>query len=178
MYRRLILFIIALSAILSSSAASPPPHANSIAESNGVVKELDVDGLKKLLARNSKNPRPLLINFWATWCDACREEFPDLVNIQTNYGPRGMEMAFVSLDDPSDINTIVLQFLREMRAEKIPNYLLNVPDPEPAIRAVDTAWKGALPATFLFDAQGRIVFKHTGRIDADELRSAIDKVVK
>ena len=87
-------------------------------------------------------------------------------------------MIFVSLDEPSDINTIVPQFLREMRADKIPNYLLNVPDPEPAIKAVDTAWKGGLPATFLYDTHGNILFKHTGRIKPDDLRAALDKVVK
>lgn len=178
MYRRLFLFIIGLSAMLSSSAAQLRPRVTDPTDSKPIVKELDLDGLKKLLERNSKNPRPLLINFWATWCDPCREEFPDLVNIHTKYEGRGLEMIFVSLDEPSDINTVVPQFLREMRAEKIPNYLLNVPDPAPAIDAVDTAWKGALPATFLYDTQGRIVFKHTGRIKPEELRAALDKVVK
>ena len=178
MYKKLLLFIIGLSTMLSSSSAPAQPRVESAVESKSVVKELDLDGLKKLLARDSKNPRPLLINFWATWCDPCREEFPDLVNIQAAYGNRGLEMIFVSLDEPTDINTIVPQFLRVMHAEKIPNYLLNVSDPEPAIKAVDTAWKGALPATFLFDTQGKILFKHTGRIKPDELRAAIDKVVK
>lgn len=178
MYRRLLLFIIGLSTTLSSSAGPLQPRIDRVAESKSIVKEVDLDGLKKLLARDSKNPRPLLINFWATWCDLCREEFPDLVNIHSKYGERGLEMIFVSLDEPGDINTIVPQFLREMRAEKIPNYLLNVPDPEPAIKAVDTAWKGALPATFLYDTQGKIVFKHMGRIKPEELRAALDKVVK
>ena len=178
MYRRLLLFIIGLSAMIWSSAAPLQSRASGVAESKNVVKELDLDGLKKLLDRSSKNPRPLLINFWATWCDACREEFPDLVNVHTKYSERGLEMIFVSLDEPSDIDTVVPQFLREMRAEKIPNYLLNVPDPAPAIDAVDTAWKGALPATFLYDTQGKIVFKHTGRIKPEELRAALDKVVK
>lgn len=178
MYLRLLLLIIGLGATLSSSAALPQPRVDNAAESKSFVKEVDLDGLKKLLARGSKNPRPLLINFWATWCDACREEFPDLVNIEAEYGKRGLEMIFVSLDDPSEVNTLVPQFLREMRAEKIPNYLLNVPDPEPAIKAVDTAWKGALPATFLYDTQGKIVFRHTGRIKPVELRAAIDRVVK
>src|SRR5262245_14290960 len=45
------------------------------------VRQIDLDGLKKLLERDPKDARPLLVNFWATWCDGCREEFPDLVKI-------------------------------------------------------------------------------------------------
>src|SRR4051794_34648651 len=45
------------------------------------VREIDVAGLKKLLALEGKPRRPLLVNFWATWCEPCRAEFPDLVKI-------------------------------------------------------------------------------------------------
>src|SRR3954452_3102719 len=50
-----------------------------------VVREIDVEGLKKLLALDEKSPRPLLLNFWATWCEPCRAEFPDLVKIDNDY---------------------------------------------------------------------------------------------
>jgi thiol-disulfide isomerase/thioredoxin len=140
------------------------------------VREIDAEGLKKIIERNGKNARPLLINFWATWCEPCREEFPDLVQIEKEYKARGLEFVTVSLDDPADIKTSVPQFLRQMRAPA-PAYLLNVPDPEPSIKMVDQTWGGALPATFLYDAQGQIVFKHMGRIKPAELREALEKVV-
>lgn len=140
------------------------------------VREIDAEGLKKLLQRNSKSARPLLVTFWATWCDPCREEFPDLVQIDKDYKARGLEFITVSLDDPVDIKTGVPQFLRTMRAA-MPAYLLNVADPEPAIKEVDATWGGSLPSTFLFNAQGQLVFKHTGRIQPAELRSAIEEVM-
>jgi hypothetical protein len=59
----------------------------------------------------------------------------------------------------------------------MPVYLLNVSDPEPAINAVDPAWGGALPATFLYNDQGRIVYKHFGRLNDSELRAEIEKLV-
>lgn len=159
--------------------AEPVKAEPTPAESPTIVRELDLEGLKKVLQRSAtKDARPLLINFWATWCEPCREEFPDLVRIEADYQQRGLEMVFISLDDMEEIKTGVPQFLRQMKAEKIPSYLLNVPDPEPAIKAVDTEWQGALPATFLFDAQGKLVFKHTGRIKPAELRAALDRVVK
>jgi thiol-disulfide isomerase/thioredoxin len=140
-----------------------------------LVRELDLEGLKKLLRREGGKSRPLLVNFWATWCDPCREEFPDLVQINRDYKARGLEFVTVSLDDRSEIRTSVPQFLRQMRAE-MPAYLLNVPDPEPAIKWVDAEWGGGLPATYLYDSRGQVVFKHMGRVSAAELRAAIDKV--
>ncbi len=102
------------------------------------VREIDLDGLKKILQRDPKDTRPLLINFWATWCDGCREEFPDLVKIDNDY--RG-KLNFVSV----------------------------------TLHAVDATWDGALPATYLYDKDGKVVFKYFGAIKPAELRTAIDK---
>jgi thiol-disulfide isomerase/thioredoxin len=140
-----------------------------------VVSPIDTEALKTLLAEQRE--RPLLINFWATWCDPCREEFPDLVKIDREYRPHAMDFVTISLDDFSDIKTEVPKFLGSMNAT-MPAYLLNVPDPEPAIDLVDKGWAGSLPATFLYNEKGEVVYKHFGRVDPDELRAAIDKLVK
>ena len=153
------------------------------AQSNGAraaepsdVREIDLEGLKKILQRDSKDTRPLLVNFWATWCDPCREEFPDLVKLDADYSAQRLNFVAVSLDDISDIKTAVPKFLKEMKAT-MPVVLLNVNDPEPAIHAVDENWDGQLPATFLYDKDGKVVFKYFGRVKPAELRSAIDKAV-
>jgi len=144
-----------------------------------VVRELSLPELKKLLARDQTSTqaaRPLLVNFWATWCEPCREEFPDLVRIDKDYKARGLEFIVVSLDDVEELNKGVPQFLREMRAT-MPAYLLNTPDQEAAMNAVDPQWSGALPATFLFDGKNQIVFKRMKRISEAELRAAIEKTL-
>jgi len=143
---------------------------------NSAIRQIDLEGLKKLLQPDQKEPRPLLVNFWATWCDPCREEFPDLVKIDADYRPKHLNFVAVSLDDVADIGTTVPKFLKEMKAS-MPVVLLNVNDPEPAIKAVDVAWDGQLPATFLYDKEGKVVFKHFGRINAVDLRAAIDKAL-
>jgi thiol-disulfide isomerase/thioredoxin len=178
------LLVLAAAALVALPAATPSrkggagsaassPEARSLA-----VREIDFDGLKKLIGRDGAGAsRPLLVNFWATYCDPCREEFPDLVQIDKDYRARGLEFAVISLDDAAEIETSVPEFLRRMRAE-MPAYLLNVPDPEPAIKWVDNAWNGGLPSTFLYDARGRVVFKQTGRVKPAQLRAALDKLMR
>jgi len=139
------------------------------------VKVVDLEAFKATLQRSDS--RPLLVNFWATWCDPCREEFPDLVRIDNQYRGQGLDFIAVSLDDLTELKTGVPKFLGEMRA-KMPAYLLNVSDPEPAIKVVDPTWDGQLPATFLYDKDSKVVFKHFGKIKPDELRAAIDKEIK
>ena len=141
-----------------------------------VVAPIDTEALKNLLSEQRE--RPLLVNFWATWCDPCRDEFPDLVKIDSEYrAQQSMDFITISLDDFSDIKTSVPKFLGSMKAN-MPAYLLNVPDPEPAIDLVDKGWAGSLPATFLYNAKGEVVYKHFGRVDPKELRAEIDKLVK
>src|SRR5215470_5492409 len=140
-----------------------------------VVSAIDTDALKGLITQQRE--RPLLVNFWATFCDPCRDEFPDLVKIDKDYGARSLEFFTVSLDDMSDIKTEVPKFLDAMKA-KMPAYLLNVNDPEPAINLVDRKWRGDLPATFLYNEKGEVVYRHIGRVNIAELREAIDKAVK
>ena len=141
------------------------------------VTEIDGDGLKNLLSRGAAGAaRPLLINFWATWCVPCRKEFPDLVKIDSEYRGRGLEFVVISADDVAELKTDVPKFLGQMRAT-MPAYLLNASDTEAAIAQVDPTWRGELPATFLFDRQGKLVFKHTGIINAAELRQEINKVM-
>lgn len=140
------------------------------------IQQIDLEGLKKLLRPDAKDARPLLVNFWATWCDPCREEFPDLVKIDADYRGKNLNFITVSLDDVSEISTEVPKFLKEMKATML-TVLLNVNDPEPAIKSVDAGWDGQLPATFLYDKDGKVVFRHFGKVKPDELRAAIDKEV-
>ncbi|HAF15628.1 MAG TPA: hypothetical protein DCK93_12130 [Blastocatellia bacterium] len=166
-----------LGSLLLGYSAAAQSHASGVApvvKPAGAARPINADELQGLLKRDGAHP--LLVNYWATWCDPCRDEFPDLVKIDEQYRPRGLDFIAVTLDDLVDINTEVPKFLRTMNA-KMPVYLLNVPDPEPAINAVDREWGGALPATFLYNAKGEVVYKHFGRVKADELRAAIEKVM-
>ena len=173
--RTAILLICLATTVCLLGFAAPAQSNSSGASSPSDIREINLDGLKKILQRDPRDTRPLLINFWATWCDPCREEFPDLVKVDSDYRAKGLNFVAVSLDDIADIKTAVPKFLDQMKAT-MPVVLLNLNDPEPAIKAVDEKWDGELPATFLYDKDGKVVFKHFGKIQPAELRSAIDKV--
>jgi len=162
--------------LLASFAAPAQKRKDRSAKSQKpVVSAIDIDALKQIITEQRE--RPLLVNFWATWCDPCRDEFPDLVKIDKEYRPHSLDFVTISLDDFSDIKTEVPKFLGSMKA-MMPAYLLNVSDPEPAIVLVDPQWSGSLPATFLYNSKGEVVYKHLGRVDPNELRAAIDKLLK
>lgn len=136
------------------------------------VTQIDETALKNLLKPTGK---PLLINFWATWCDPCREEFPDLVKIGADYKDK-INLITISLDDLAEINNDVPKFLGQMKAE-MPAYLLKVPDEGAAIALVSKNWQGGLPFTILFDSNGTAVYEKQGKFNTAFLRNEIDKVV-
>src|SRR5712691_7060952 len=171
---RSILLAVALGGLLLNFPTPAQSHIAHTPKPAAAARAINAEELQGLLKRDGA--RPLLVNYWATWCDPCRDEFPDLVKIDQEYRPKGLDFFAITLDDLKDINTEVPKFLRLMHAE-MPVYLLNVADPEPAINAVDPEWGGALPATFLYNKRGQIVYKHFGRVNATELRAAIEKLV-
>lgn len=176
--RKLIGLGLVLSVVLSiSPAAAQQKRTARRSHPKISIAAIDAEGLARVLKRDATKNKPLLVNFWATWCDPCREEFPDLVRIEKQYRPHGLDFTAVSLDDLSEIKTSVPLFLRQMQVT-VPTYLLNVSDPDIAIHQVDPGWSGALPATFLYDSQGKLVYKRLGRIKLPELTAAIEKLLK
>jgi thiol-disulfide isomerase/thioredoxin len=170
------LFLSGSAAAQSRRAHRPavPKSAKPATKQAPAPTAINAEELQALLKRD--DGRPLLVNYWATWCDPCRDEFPELVKIDAQYRAKGLDFIAISLDDLADLKTEVPKFLRLMKA-RMPVYLLNMSDPEPAINLIDPKWGGALPATFLYDSKGQVVYKHYGRIKTAELRAAIEKLV-
>jgi thiol-disulfide isomerase/thioredoxin len=177
--RSSVLLAISVSFLFAGFTASAQSRVKQPAKPASLidVQPIDFAGLKELIKRDPEKAQPLLVNFWATWCDPCRDEFPDLVKLDQEYRSKGLQFVAVSLDDVNEIKTSVPKFLQQVGAT-MPAYLLNVVDPEPAINFVDSQWSGALPATVLYDAQGQVAFKHFGRIKPEELRVALDRVLE
>ena len=136
------------------------------------VTQIDEIALKNLLKPNGK---PLLVNFWATWCVSCREEFPDLVKINDEYKGK-IDFITVSLDDSEELNRKVPKFLSEVKAD-MTAYLLKAQNDDAAISFISKNWQGALPFTILYNEKGEIAYFKQDRIKLADLRGEIDKVL-
>ncbi len=136
------------------------------------VTVVNGEELKNLLKPSGK---PLLVNFWATWCDPCRDEFPDLIKIGNDYAGK-VDFITVSLDDFDDLKVVVPKFLAKMNA-KMPAYLLKTADEEAIIGEISADWQGGLPFTLLYDSSGKIVYSRQGTIKPEILRKEIDKTL-
>lgn len=155
----------------ASGQKAVPVKAAAVSGTPPRVSKIDALGLKNLIKPNGK---PLLVNFWATWCDPCREEFPELVKINNDYRGK-IDFITISLDDLADINSSVPQFLTEMKAD-MPAYLLFTQDEEAAISSVSKDWSGGLPFTMLINEKGATAYFRQGKVRPDILRGELSKI--
>ncbi|HKD11186.1 MAG TPA: TlpA disulfide reductase family protein [Thermoanaerobaculia bacterium] len=134
---------------------SPDPVAMSL-----LAGELDGKGLQDVIA--GQKGKVVLVNFWATWCVPCREEFPDLTRLQNALGPRGLRVVGVSTDLASALPG-VHKFLADQKPA-FPNYhKKSGGDDQDFIEAVDKGWGGELPFSVLYDRGGRKVKTLSGK---------------
>lgn len=106
----------------------------------------------------------VLLNFWATWCAPCRLEMPHFVAWQNQYGPKGLQIVGVSIDDSA---APVGPFVQKMHL----NYPVVMGDAR-----LDTLYGGVygVPVTFLIDREGIV----RARIDGGADVSALEKQVR
>ena len=116
-------------------------------------KLTSLDGKPVTLA--GSRGKVILLNFWATWCGPCRAEIPDLVDLQNKYKERLQILGLVVDDEDQD-----------SIKEFIERFGINYPV---AIAGDDVRFQyggiGALPTSFVLNAEGRIVQKHEGLRD-------------
>jgi thiol-disulfide isomerase/thioredoxin len=94
-----------------------------------------------------------VVNVWASWCEPCREEFPEIVRLARTYRDQGLRVVFISADFTEDLPK-ARKFLAEQGVDW-PTWYKTGND-QKFIAALDSRWSGALPGTFVYDAQGRL----------------------
>jgi thiol-disulfide isomerase/thioredoxin len=134
---------------------------------------LDEAVYRKVIA--SAKGKVLLVNFWATWCEPCREEMPALAKLHQGLASRGFQLVTVSADEPED-EAAALQFLKQSKIQG-PAFLKRVKDDDAFIRSIDEKWSGALPALILFDRAGRKSRAFIGETELKTLEAAIRRLL-
>jgi thiol-disulfide isomerase/thioredoxin len=94
----------------------------------------------------------VMVDFWASWCDPCKESFPVMEDLHKRYGPRGLVIIAVNVDENrSDMqaflkkNTATFTVLRDAKQ-----------------KLVEQTGIATLPSSFLIDREGKVRFTHSG----------------
>lgn len=144
------------------------------AETSRLAGELDAKGFASRVA--AEKGRVVLVNFWATWCAPCREEFPDLARLSRTYSGKGLTVLGVSTDFAGQLPAVE-KFLEENRPPFANYHKLSGGDDQDFINAVERSWGGELPFTVLFDRQGRKVRILTGKQSYADLEREIARLL-
>ena len=145
-------------AVAPRPAAAPEPAARVPARRPECTLP-DLDGNAPQLAE--WDGRPVIVNFWATWCAPCRRELPLLNHLQQVYAPKGLQVVGIAVDFADDVRT----FLQKMPL----HYPVLVGEDEglEAARAfgVETM---AFPFSAFIDSSGRVLLVHLGELHQDQ----------
>jgi len=130
------------------------------------------------LVRIAGEGKPVVLHFWATWCGACRDEFPRIRKTLATLRQKGIAVLLVSIDKPDDLAK-VKKDLRRFRVSELPSVVLDAPEPDPVATAIgDPAWDGTLPSTFLFDSGGKLKKSFIGVTKPGALSDAARAIVR
>jgi len=139
----LLLWCAAASAQLPSWSGGPTP----------ALSLPDLDGKQHTL--DAYRGKVVLINFWATWCEPCKEEMPSIERLRVSLQGRPFAVLAINLAEP---DSRVQRFVQEAR--------LGFPVLMDRDTATAKAWKARLlPATYIVGPDGRIRYSYIGELD-------------
>jgi len=129
----------------------------------------DLDGRTRRLSE--WRGKILVCNFWATWCAPCREEIPLLIATREKYGPSGVEIVGIAIDNASKVSEFTTSF-------RIP-YPILLAD----ANGLDLMRKlgngsGGLPYTVVADRLGALVHRKLGALKEKEVAAILGPLAK
>ena len=158
--------------VRASRHASPGGVASGSLSPNGKpAPDFTLDSLDgKTVTLSGYKGQAVLLNFWATWCGPCKIEMPWFVELQKEYGPKGLQIVGVAMDDAGKDE--IDKFVKEMGV----NYPILV-----GKESVADQYGGVnvLPTTFFIDRDGKIVAREFGlqsrSVFVDHIKQALSQ---
>ena len=147
----------------AEDAAADAKAAGKAAPLNFTLK--DMNGVDVKLA--SFKGKPIVMNFWATWCGPCRAEIPSLVELQKTYSAEGKDVVIlgISVDDP-------VEKLKPYASQMKMNYPVLVGNGRDDVQdAFGPLW--GIPVTVFIDRDGKIAKKHSGIASKEQFEQEI-----
>jgi thiol-disulfide isomerase/thioredoxin len=157
----------ALFALLVSVAASATAPPQTSPQHDPPI--IDIQGYLKVLEQY--RGKPLLVTFWATWCEPCRDEYPMINELAKEYAPKGLQVLGVDDDEEGDL-ILMRRFIARYKPV-FPNYRKKRANASAFHQAVSPDWNGMMPATFFYAKDGRQIGHFFGARDRNTFEVAI-----
>jgi thiol-disulfide isomerase/thioredoxin len=153
----------------SASASLAPEAAGALPERLPNISMPDLEGHTRALSE--WRGHPLLVNFWATWCEPCRREIPLLQRLRGSAGASSLEIVGIAVDT----RAAVIPYAHQMHID----YPLLIGEDD-GIKAADAfGMQAVFPFSVFADREGRIVALKIGELhpeDAQLILARIDDV--
>src|SRR5580700_11464464 len=154
--------LLVISGLALAAAQTPAPKDPEL---------IDTQGYQKLLQQYKG--KPLLITFWATWCEPCRDEYPMLNELAKQYAPQGLKVVGISLDQDGDSDRILMRRFLARYKPIFPNYRKKKGEEDSFVQAVLPGWNGSIPASVFYAKDGQQIGHFVGAGDHDTYEAAI-----
>lgn len=128
----------------------------------------DADGNETRLS--DLRGKPVVVNFWASWCAPCKSEMPDFEDAVLQYGEE-IHFMMVNMTDGSRETVETAKSFVEMEGYTFPVYY------DTDYSAAITYGVNTIPASYFIDADGRAVARAAGMLDRETLQVGIDMIL-
>ncbi|MGH9919136.1 MAG: TlpA disulfide reductase family protein, partial [Nitrososphaerales archaeon] len=155
----------------AANASGSNAKAPAVPETLPDVRMPDLNGTERSL--HDFLGHPLIVNFWATWCEPCRREMPLLQQLWTRHRPEGLDVVGIAVDS----RAAVQQYLRTTHV----GYPLLVGEDAGSAAMARFGIQPVLPFSVFADAKGRIVAVKIGELhqaDANFIIAAVEQVTQ
>jgi len=161
--------IVVAALLLAAFSTTGAPQAKAPAD----PQVIDAQGFRNIL--EEYRGKPLLMTFWATWCEPCRDEYPLLNELAKEYGPKGLQVVGLNFDGDGDL-ILMRRFIARYKPI-FPNYRRKQEEDHEVDaqfnQMVLPGWNGALPATFFYDRSGKQIGHVLGAGNRETFEAAI-----
>ena len=117
--------------------------------------------------------KPVLVNFWATWCLPCVEEFPYIMELNEKYGDE-FELIFVS-GDFTEAKEEAKEFLKTQEVDFTTYYKIG--NDNEFITTISDTWSGALPYTVIYGKDGLVSAEWEGKQEFEVFEAELLKAI-
>ncbi len=159
--------LVSLVLLAAATALAAPQAPKTTAPRDPEI--IDAQAYQKLIEQY--RGKPVLVNFWATWCEPCRDEYPMLNELAKLYAPQGLKVVGVSMDDDGDL-ILMRRFLARYKPV-FPNFRKKAGEEELFRQGVLPGWTGVLPTTVFYGKDGRRAGHVSGEGTRDKFEAAI-----